>query len=189
MCAALKVFAFSIRLSPMRLLFNLDTKDYTSTEHVFSRPSVRAIIIKDGKVGMIHSFKYDYYAFPGGGIESGETQQEALIRETQEEAGLVVIPQSIKEYGNVHRVSKSDQEGIDIFVQDNFYYLCDVEPKVARQHLDAYEKNEHYTLEWIAPKQAIVVNRTHDHGPNSKPVALEREALVLERLIAEGLLC
>lgn len=62
-------------------------------------------------------------------------------------------------------------------------------PKVARQHLDAYEKNEHYTLEWIAPKQAIVVNRTHNHGPNSKPVALEREALVLERLIAEGLLC
>ena len=80
----------------MRLLFNLDTKDYTSTEHVFFRPSVRAIIIKDGKVGMIHSLKYDYYAFPGGGIESGETQQEALIRETQEEAGLVVIPQSIK---------------------------------------------------------------------------------------------
>lgn len=173
----------------MRLLFNLDTKDYTSTEHVFSRPSVRAIIIKDGKVGMIHSLKYDYYAFPGGGIESGETQQKALIRETQEEAGLVVIPQSIKEYGNVHRVSKSDQEGIDIFVQDNFYYLCDVEPKVARQHLDAYEKNEHYTLEWIAPKQAIVVNRTHNHGPHSKPVALKRDALVLERLIAEGLLC
>ena len=104
----------------MRLLFNLDTKDYTCTEHEFSRPSVRAIVIKDGKVGMIHSLKYDYYAFPGGGIESGETQRQALIRETQEEAGLVVIPQSIKEYGNVHRVSKSDQEGIDIFVQDNF---------------------------------------------------------------------
>lgn len=171
----------------MRLLFNLDTKDYTRTENVFSRPSVRAIIIRDGKVGMVHSLKYDYYKFPGGGIESGETQRQTLVRETLEEAGLVVIPGSIKEYGNVHRVSKSDQEGIDIFVQDNFYYLCDVEPKGASQHLDAYEKDERFTLEWIAPEQAIVVNRTHDHGPKN-PVMLEREALVLERLIEEGFL-
>ena len=172
----------------MRLLFNLDTKDYTSTEHVFSRPSVRAIIIKDGRVGMVHSLKYDYYKFPGGGIEQGESNEQALIRETLEEAGLVVIPLSIKEYGNVHRVSKSDQKGIDIFVQDNFYYLCEVESEVVSQRLDAYEKDERFTLEWIAPKQAIVVNRTHDHGPKN-PVMLEREALVLERLIEDGLLC
>lgn len=172
----------------MRLLFNLDTKDYTSTEHVFFRPSVRAIIIKDGRVGMVHSLKYDYYKFPGGGIEQGESNEQALIRETLEEAGLVVIPLSIKEYGNVHRVSKSDHEGIDIFEQDNFYYLCEVESEVVSQRLDAYEKDERFTLEWIAPKQAIVVNRTHDHGPKN-PVMLEREALVLERLIEDGLLC
>lgn len=172
----------------MRLLFNLDSKDYTKAENVFSRPSVRAIIIKDGKVAMVHSLKYDYYKFPGGGIEPGETQRQTLVRETLEEASLVVIPNTIREYGNVHRFSKSDQESVDIFVQDNFYYLCDVEPNTVTQHLDAYEKDERFTLEWIAPEQAIVVNRTHDHGPKN-PVMLEREALVLERLIAEGFLC
>lgn len=36
-------------------------------------PSVRAIIIKNDKVSMIHSMKYDYYEFPGGGIEKGES--------------------------------------------------------------------------------------------------------------------
>lgn len=180
--------AFFVKLSPMRLLFNLDTKDYSSTEHVFSRPSVRAIIIKDGKVGMVHSLKYDYYKFPGGGIEQGESNEQALIRETREEAGLVVVPSSIREYGNVHRVSKSDQEGVDIFVQDNLYYLCGIESKVVSQHLDAYERDERFTLEWIDPKQAIVVNRTHDHGPKN-PIMLEREALVLERLIEDGFLC
>ena len=43
---------------------------------------------------MIHSLKYDYYKFPGGGIENGENPVEAMIRETREEAGLVVKPET-----------------------------------------------------------------------------------------------
>lgn len=171
----------------MRLLFNLDTKDYTCTDRVFSRPSVRAIVIKDGRVAMVHSLKYDYYKFPGGGIEPGETREEALARETLEEAGLVVVPQSIREYGNVHRVSKSDHEDVDIFVQDNFYYLCDVEPVGVQQNLDDYEREERYTLEWVLPNEAIEVNRLRPHAAQSRTM-IEREALVLEMLMREGLL-
>lgn len=49
----------------MRQLFQMDRKDYDPDWHVFSRPSARAILIRDGKAGMIHSLKYDYYKFPG----------------------------------------------------------------------------------------------------------------------------
>ena len=48
--------------------------------------------------------KNNNYKFPGGGIEKNESNIDALIRETKEEAGLVVIKDSIKEYGYVHRV-------------------------------------------------------------------------------------
>ena len=71
----------------MRLLFEIDTKDYDPNGKAFVRPSVRGIIIRDGKVAMVHSLKYDYYKFPGGGMEDGEGVEEALLREVVEESG------------------------------------------------------------------------------------------------------
>lgn len=108
----------------MKELFLMDMKNYINNPiTVFSRPSVRAVIIKDNKLAMIYSNKYDYYKFPGGGINSGETLKDALIRETREEAGLDIIFDSIKEYGHVLVKEKGNME--DLFIQDNFYYFYD----------------------------------------------------------------
>ena len=173
----------------MQLLFEIDTKDYDPNGVVFVRHSARCIHIKNGLVAMVHSGKYDYYKFPGGGIEKGESAEHAMIRETREEAGLVVIPESVKEYGYVHRIQKSDHNGVDCFIQDNFYYLCDVEEGVQAQILDDYEADEKFTLEYVEPDKAISANRNVIHGPNShamRDIELEREARVLELLKAEG---
>ncbi len=170
----------------MRLLFEIDTKDYDPCGKAYVRPSVRGIIIRDGKVAMVHSLKYDYFKFPGGGIEPGESFEQALIREVAEEAGLQVIPQSIREYGLVHRVQKGARA--DIFVQDNYYYLCDAEAEVCGQHLDDYEADERFTLEFVTPGHAIRTNRCMDHGPKD-PVMLEREEKVLKLLVQEQYVC
>lgn len=169
----------------MRLLFEIDTKDYNPNGVKFIRPSVRSIIIHEGKIAMIHSIKYDYYKFPGGGIEENESKIDALIRETKEESGLVVIPESIREYGYVHRVQKGDKE--DMFIQDNYYYFCTVEKTIRPQKLDDYEYEEKFTLEFVDPISAIEANRNSYHGPKDKNM-LEREARVLELLVKENLL-
>ena len=169
----------------MRLLFEIDLKNYDKNGKAFKRPSARAIIIKDNKIYMVHSLVYDYYKFPGGGIEKDESNIDALIRETTEEAGLVVIKDSIKEYGYVHRIQKAKDEGYSMFIQDNFYYLCDIENKKIEQNLDDYEDFEKFTLELVDPKIAINANRNSDHGPKNKDM-IEREAKVLEILIDEG---
>ncbi len=164
----------------MRLLFTLDRKDYAPEAPVYIRPSARGILIWQGKVALIHSAKYGYYKFPGGGIEAGEDPVDAMIREVAEEAGLRVIPDSIREYGLVHRVEKGDRG--ETFVQDNYYYLCAFDPEPISRHLDAYEAEEGFALEFVAPEAAISENR----GSTFESVMLEREARVLEMLLSEG---
>ena len=134
---------------------------------------------------MIHSEKYDYYKFPGGGIEAGEDPIEAMIRETREEAGLVIIPESVREYGIVHRVQKSDKDPDVRFVQDNFYYLCAAKDEAVLQDLQGYEAEEGYELVYVDPRMAIEKNRHLGKTPYS-PTMFEREARVLEKLIEEG---
>ena len=129
----------------MRLLFEIDRKNYKKDGTFTARPSVRGIIIKNNKLAMIHSLTYDYYKFAGGGIENDENHLDTLIREVMEESGLKVIPDSVREYGLVHRVEKGDSE--DIFIQDNYYYLCSAEDTVYAQSLDQYEDEEKFTLE------------------------------------------
>ena len=79
----------------MRLLFQLDTRDYDPNGKAFVRPSVRGIIIRAGKVGMVHSQKYDYYKFPGGGVEAGESRHQAdkaSVRTAGQRDGLIILP-------------------------------------------------------------------------------------------------
>ncbi len=171
----------------MRMLFELDKKDYGGCTHTFTRDSARSIIIRDRKIAMVHSLKYDYYKFPGGGIENGENPRDAMIRETREEAGLIVIPETVREYGYVHRIQKSDKDDSECFVQDNYYYLCNAEEDPISQELDEYEAKELYRLEYVDAATAIGKNRNVKDSPYNG-MMFEREARVLELLQADGLL-
>lgn len=168
----------------MRSLFTIDTKDYDPNGTKEVRPSVRGIVLHSGKVLMVHSLKYDYYKFPGGGIEPGEGMEEALCRELREETGYVANPGSIREFGLVRRISRGKHT--DVFYQDNYYYLCEAVDAVA-QELDDYEAEERFTPEFVTAEQAIHVNRFHDHQ-GKWGIVQQRDSRVLEILVEEGYL-
>lgn len=168
----------------MRLLFEIDKKDYDDCVKTFIRPSVRGIIVRDGRIAMMHSLKYDYYKFPGGGIDEGETHLETLIREVKEESGLTVVPESVQPFGMVHRVQKSDAN--EKFIQDNYYYLCRTEDSIGTQTLDEYEAQEQFTLEFVTADEAIKTNESSDRGSMHQTMT-ERENRIL-RLLKEEVL-
>ena len=104
----------------------------------------------------------------------------AKLRQT-----LGVLPETIREYGCVHRVQRSQKDATERFVQDNFYYLCAARDEPVAQRLDAYEARERYTLEYLDPETAIRKNRSVGPTPYD-PWMFEREARVLEMLMKEG---
>lgn len=92
--------------------------------------------------------------------------QDALIRETLEEAGLKIIPSSISEYGFVQVVKKGRID--DVFVQDNYYYLVDVYDEFLNPSLSGYEIDEEYELQFIDPSYAINTNKENNIRGNKK---------------------
>lgn len=60
-----------------------------------------AVIIKSNKVALIKRVKGDsvYFVFPGGGIEEGESPEEATKREALEELGVHI--RILDEFGEV----------------------------------------------------------------------------------------
>lgn len=56
------------------------------------------VLIEDNRVALIerHRAGLDYFVFPGGGVDKGETPEQAAIREAMEELGVeVAIKQKV----------------------------------------------------------------------------------------------
>jgi 8-oxo-dGTP diphosphatase len=103
---------------------------------------VCAIIKKDQKILLIHRFKNgdEYWVFPGGGVESGETNDEALVREVMEEASLPVI--SFKQVTEIKLVGDKVHILYTVVTGDGIPTLSG--PELADQN-----ENNQYILEWV----------------------------------------
>lgn len=68
--------------------------------NIFNNKAVNALIVKNGKLLVVKRREKEIpwpgmYVMPGGGIEKGETEKEALIREVKEETGYNI---RVKDY-------------------------------------------------------------------------------------------
>lgn len=162
-------------------LFLCDLKDYNPEGKVYTRPSCKAIIEKDGKLLLIYSKKYNYYMFPGGGMKDGEAKEDALIREVMEETGLVVKRESIEEYGYALTRKKDSIDENGIFEQPHYYFFVQTEEETVPRKLEAYEEEEGFTPVWIEPMVASSHNR-HNRNNGADPVWVKREETVLDKV-------
>ena len=149
------------------------------------RRAVRAIVIQDNKILMVHTNKGDY-KFPGGGVKWEESREEALMREVTEEKGYI-----IKSIGGcagkiVQRyVNQFDSEGI--FEMISYYYFCEVKTKTTSQHLEKYEKEQQFEPKWIELDKVIECNESilTKKGGVINPWVY-RETLALKKLKEAG---
>ncbi len=121
---------------------NLEEKDISELTW---RPSIYGIIILDEKILLVP--QWDGYDFPGGGVNIGETLDEALAREVWEETGLRVKRDklvSCTEDFFLKLQSRRPSHSILL------YYTCkDISGTVSTDNFDEEEKTYSKKAEWI----------------------------------------
>jgi 8-oxo-dGTP pyrophosphatase MutT (NUDIX family) len=80
----------------LRINFLIFTKYQLLMSQAPKRHGVIAVVIQNGKLLLIRRSQYviapGKLCFPGGGIEPGETPEQALVREFREELGETITP-------------------------------------------------------------------------------------------------
>ena len=107
------------------------------------------VVIRDGKVAVVHRDRYDDWSLPKGKLDKGESFEQAALREVLEETGLQV------ELGEeLEPVSYVDQKGRPKVVR---YWLMEV---VGGEFQANDEVDE---LRWLAPAEAVgLLSYPHD---------------------------
>ena len=141
----------------MELLFTLDKKDYTEDMPLVERYGVRAIIRQNGKFAMQRG-SLGEYKIPGGGVEKGESFEQALIREVREETGLQVKPETIKEIGEVLEIRADQKNKGCKYIAHSLYYECDVSDEIVATELTENELSRGYQFVWEKLEQIISEN-------------------------------
>ncbi len=85
---------------------------------------VRVIFVRDGKVLLVeHTYREGWF-LPGGGIDKGETFEEAARREGREEAGLDAA--DLRLFGLYTHLGQGKNDHIAVYVSEAFE---ETEPK------------------------------------------------------------
>ncbi len=100
-----------------------------------------AVIIKDGKILLMHRIKNgrEYFVFPGGGVEKDESIEDGIVREIKEELSLDI---------------KIDKTLFQIENQDRteFYFLVKEftgDPEIGGEEQERMNINNQYYPAWF----------------------------------------
>lgn len=141
----------------MEKILIMDEHNYDDNLEEIYRISVRGIIFVAGKLLMIESSSGEV-KLPGGGMEPGEDEYQALVREVKEETGYDVIPESIKPFGEIEEKRLAVYEPM-IWHQMNHLYFCDVYSEQGQCEYSENEKEEGFHQVFYTIEEALEKTR------------------------------
>jgi len=163
----------------MKILTEIHRSEGINTKgKTIYRNAVRGVILRGRDLLMVHSTAVGDYKFPGGGVDSGESHEQALRREIREECGalLVEFGQGI---GSVIEYNHPEESDFDVFKMTSHYYQCQVGDGFGAQTLDGYERDLGFKPVWINIDESILANKLLLDSDKT-PEWLKREIFVLE---------
>jgi 8-oxo-dGTP pyrophosphatase MutT (NUDIX family) len=163
----------------MRILTEIHRcEGINTTSKTINRTAVRAVIQRGRELLMVYSANVGDYKFPGGGVDTDESHEQALARELREECGATLLSMD-SELGAIIKYKFAKDEDFDVFKMTSHYYRCSIKDGFAEQKLDDYEADLGFKPMWVDADEAIKANKTLLNSINP-PEWLRREIFALE---------
>lgn len=110
---------------------------------------VCAIIISDGKILAMHDERSPFFYLPGGRVKLGETAEQAVVREVEEE--LNITPKIIRPLWLNQAFFKEDADSLN-YHELCIYFLMDVTHTKLLENGDKFtlsERQHQHDFEWL----------------------------------------
>ncbi|MFA7560991.1 MAG: NUDIX domain-containing protein [Candidatus Izemoplasmatales bacterium] len=146
---------------------NLSNKDISKNRQC----SARTVFVKEGKILLLHSKKYDYFTLPGGNQEINESLEETAIRETREETGYIV---------SVKNKTVTIVEYFPDATWESHYFLVEQsEAELVDKELNQEEIEFEWEVMWLNLEEALVLLDNHDSTYYKATNVMQREFLAI----------
>ena len=123
-----------------------------SDTYTKTRICCRAVIVRDGRSLLSHEKATGWRLIPGGGLEDGETPEDCVVREVEEETGLIVRP--AEQFLTLH-------EYYEEYRYTSHYYICEAAGE-GQMHLTDAEKDRGLVPEWLPLPEAVDLFSKHE---------------------------
>jgi 8-oxo-dGTP diphosphatase len=145
--------------------------------HYELRKSARVILINEaGELALQHLQNYNFYKLPGGGVDPGETIEEALVREVREEVGCdcrIEQPVGITiEYRAKYKL-----------LHISYCYVATVTSPITAPAFEAAEIAAGQTNMWVAPELVLDLVRSGERSTYESHFNIPRELAFLEEYL------
>jgi ADP-ribose pyrophosphatase YjhB (NUDIX family) len=166
----------------MNLLKRITYKE-TFDADVKQHQSVRVVLLDDKNlVAVLYVGKVKFHTLPGGGIEEGESPEQAAIRETLEETGCE--SEIIQTLGVIEESSKTcDWNGI------NTCFMMKIKGIKGVQRLTEIESDEETEVRWYDLHEALKIITNQKISARSEreegigKIIQERDIILLKKTI------
>ena len=135
----------------MKYMLTLDERDFYPSANIdnrdqyWHRMSARAVFFDEaGAVALMHNGMHDYYKLPGGGVDDGESIEEALHRELLEETGCEPDANSLIPLGSILEYRDYAQ-----MIQTSMCYIARFKGEKGKPTPTPEEEAEGFQVVWM----------------------------------------
>lgn len=149
---------------------------------VGERLATRAVVLKGQDILLLYTQRYDDYSLPGGGVEPGESLEQALKRELTEETGAQQI-EIIEYLGAFDEYRPWYKQQLDVLFMRSHCYLCQIADELSVPRLESHEIANGMSVVWVNIFTAIEHNKALMASNSAKMgLSIQRETWLLEML-------